>query len=241
MDDNLDNRRRSFLCLTTSAGASLLFSGCARSTQTGQETKDTLTGEKDEGVSPAEDLMREHGVLERILLIYEEGVRRIQSRQNLEPAELASAVGIVRRFIEDYHEKLEEDHLFPRFEKAGKLVELVMVLRQQHQAGRRVTEKIQRLLAEPSLKKPDERRKIVDAFHEFIRMYRPHAAREDTVLFPAIHELVNPKEYDLMGEQFEDQEHKLFGENGFEKIVAEVAGIERKLGIEDLARFTPAK
>jgi hypothetical protein len=55
---------------------------------------------------------------------------------------LAGAAKIVHTFIEDYHEKLEEDHLSPRFEKAGKLVDLVKVLREQHQAGRRLTDQI---------------------------------------------------------------------------------------------------
>ena len=71
-------------------------------------------------------------------------------------------------------------------------------------------------------------------------MYRPHAAHEDTVLFPAFHTVVSRWEYEALGEAFEDKEHQLFGEGGFEKIVAEVAALERALGIEDLRRFTPS-
>ena len=70
-------------------------------------------------------------------------------------------------------------------------------------------------------------------------MYRPHEAREDTVLFPAIRSLMTAKEFDELGDQFEEKEHKLFGEHGFEDIVAQVAEIEKKLGIYDLAQFTP--
>ena len=70
-------------------------------------------------------------------------------------------------------------------------------------------------------------------------MYRPHEAREDTVLFPALHSIVSRNEYDSLGEQFEDEEHKRFGEEGFEKMVDKVAGIEKELGIYDLAQFTP--
>lgn len=47
-------------------------------------------------------------------------------------------------------------------------------------------------------------------------------------------------EYDSLGEDFEKKEHELFGEDGFEKMVDEVAGIEKKLGICDLAHFTPS-
>ena len=70
-------------------------------------------------------------------------------------------------------------------------------------------------------------------------MYRPHAAREDTVLFPAFRRVVSSNEYDALGEAFELEEHRLFGEDGFEKVVAEVGGIERRLGIADLSAFTP--
>ena len=71
-------------------------------------------------------------------------------------------------------------------------------------------------------------------------MYRPHEAREDTVLFPAFHELVSQKEYESLGEIFEDKEHELFGARGFDGIVEEVAQVERALGIYDLGQFTPS-
>jgi hypothetical protein len=69
-------------------------------------------------------------------------------------------------------------------------------------------------------------------------MYRPHAAREDTVLFPALRSIVSPHEFDALGGAFEDKEHELFGQDGFEGVVARVAEFERKLGIGDLESFT---
>ena len=103
-------------------------------------------GEKREKVevSPTEDLMREHGLLNRVLLVYEESERRLNGKGDLEPKVLADAAGIIKNFIENNHEKLEEDYLF-RFEKAHKLTDLVGVLGHQHQAGRGVTTQIQQL------------------------------------------------------------------------------------------------
>ena len=43
-----------------------------------------------------------------------------------------------------------------------------------------------------------------------------------------------------MAEQFEREEHSLFGEDGFEKMVDRVVQIERMIGINDLSKFTPA-
>ena len=87
--------------------------------------------------------MREHGLLNLVLLIYEESERRLNRNGDLEPRVLANAAGIIKNFIENYHEKLEEDYLFPRFEKSHKLTSLVGVLRHQPQAGRGVTTQIQ--------------------------------------------------------------------------------------------------
>src|SRR5438270_12867254 len=90
-------------------------------------------------VTPPEDLMREHGVLDRLLLVYEAGVRKFAANEDFDPAIITTAAETVRDFIENYHEKSEEEAVFPRFRKAGKLVPLVDTLLIQHQAGRRVT------------------------------------------------------------------------------------------------------
>ena len=64
--------------------------------------------------------------------------------------------------------------------------------------------------------------------------YRPHAAREDTDLFPKLKDVVSSNEYDAMAEDFEKKEHELFGEDGFEKRAARVAQLEQQMGIHDL-------
>ena len=71
-------------------------------------------------------------------------------------------------------------------------------------------------------------------------MFRPHQAREDTVLFPMIRSLISEKEFKDLSEKFEDREHELFGENGFEKMVKRITSIEKDLGIYHLDQFTAA-
>ena len=86
----------------------------------------------------------------------------------------------------------------------------------------------------------DYRAELAGPMRQFIRMYRPHAAREDTVLFPAFRDVVTPKEFDELGDRFEDKEQELFGKDGFEKMVGQVAAIEESMGIYSLSSFTPA-
>ena len=45
---------------------------------------------------------------------------------------------------------------------------------------------------------------LITTMESFIAMYRPHAAREDTDLFPKLKTLVSPNEYDAMAEEFEE-------------------------------------
>jgi hemerythrin-like domain-containing protein len=218
----MSTARRSFLRDALGLGAAIAIGGGARAAE-----------KKEEDVSPTEDLMREHGVLRRILLIYGEAIRRIEASQKLEPEPIAHAAQIVRAFIEDYHERDEEEFIFPRFRKAGKLTDLVDVLIAQHQAGRKLTASIQRLANATG-----NRRELAESMRQFIRMYEPHSAREDTVLFPAFAELVSEKELHQLMELFERKEHALpLGD--FEKMVADVAAIEKSLAIHDLALFTP--
>jgi hemerythrin-like domain-containing protein len=228
--------RRHFLQRTSVASAGLLIPVLAFA----NPQKAPSDNKKDaEDISPAEDLMREHGVLNRVLLIYDEHLRRLTAKQTFDGSVLASAADIIRHFVEEYHEKLEEDFLFPRFRKAGKLVPLVDTLLAQHKAGRVLTAQIRELASVATLKYVSDTDKLADALRAFLRMYRPHEAREDTVLFPAFRSIVSPHEYDALGEDFEKKEDELFGEEGFFKVVDQVAALEKKLGIYDLSQFTP--
>src|SRR5438067_12639065 len=79
----------------------------------------------DKGVTAPEDLMKEHGVLNRCLLIYEEGLRRLRNKEEVSPEVFHHTAEMVHTFVEEYHEQNEEKYIFPELEKASKLVELV--------------------------------------------------------------------------------------------------------------------
>ena len=232
MENSTD--RRSFLIHSgiALAGATALSGAVAVFGEQKQPGK-----EKEEEVTPVEDLGQEHGLLNRVLLIYDEAERRLNAKADFDTRHVSDAAGIIRSFIEEYHEKQEEDFLFPRFEKAKRLTDLVAVLRQQHQAGRMVTAQILQLAS--GTKSADDRKRLADSMARFVRMYRPHEAREDTVLFPALRKIVSRHEYDALGEDFEKREHQAFGEDGFEHMLDKVAGIEKSMGIYDLNQFTP--
>jgi hemerythrin-like domain-containing protein len=190
-------------------------------------------------VTAPEDLMKEHGVLNRCLLIYEEGIRRLRNKEEVSPEIFNHTAELIRSFVEEYHERNEEKYIFPVFEEHKNLVELVQTLRTQHKAGREVTARILRLSTPDQFRSQDNRTQMMASCQSFIRMYRPHESREDTILFPALRTLLTPRQVEALGDKMEEDEHKVLGDEGFEKSVDKVASIEKALGIYALAQFTP--
>lgn len=232
-NNSINADRRNFLTngmlfiTATGIGGLGLLTGCEKSEE--KEEKE---------VSPPEDLMQEHGILKRILLIYDNCRIRLINKESVPVEAISNAANIIRTFIEDYHEKQEEDYIFPRFQKANKLTDLVQVLLEQHNAGRKVTDEIIQI-SKATNRTEKENQRLVELLHMFNTMYNPHEAREDTILFPAFRKIVSQHEYDALGEEFEKNEHKKFGEDGFANTVDRVAGIEKQVGIYELSQFTP--
>jgi hemerythrin-like domain-containing protein len=197
---------------------------------------------------PTEDLMREHGLLLRLLLIYRDLTGRVQAAGPLPAGHLHDAALIIHDYIEGFHEPLEEGYVFPRLVQARRLrgtpaSTTVSTLLLQHARGRQQT---QLILAETAGSGPDSAAKpaaaarLAGAMGAFVRMYEPHEAREDTVIYPAFRTIVSAQEIVDLGRHFADLEREQFGPAGFTEMVSKVAGIEQALGLYDLTQFTPA-
>ena len=239
------NARRQFLRSTTVLGTGLLLGGCGDKGAGERRSDDQAPADKagskaEVEVTAVEDLMREHGVLRRALFVYTEAAARLRSDPATVALETLQKVAMLfRAFGEDYHEKkLEEAHIFPAVRKAGgEAAGCVEVLIAQHQRGREITDYILKTTqsGRSGAAGADELVRMLDSL---VRMYRPHAAREDTVVFPAWKQALTVAQLDEMGDKFEDIERAQFGEDGFENAVKQIAEIEASLGLADLGQFT---
>lgn len=250
MTTKTDADKRNFLRLTTavSVGAILTgLTGCqnAGNSNTPMQTNKSSSAKKAEGekegeVTATEDLMREHGILRRALLVYSEVAVKLRSNPAAVPAEsLQKTAKLFRAFGEDYHEKkLEEAYIFPAVKKAGgEAGTIADILITQHQRGREITDYILSVTQSAKLGAATANQ-LAQAMEGLVRMYRAHAAREDTIVFPAWKKTLSASQLDEMGEKFEDIEHEQFGEDGFETAVKQIGEIESALGLADLAQFT---
>lgn len=196
--------------------------------------------EEDEEVEAAEDLMREHGVLRRALLVYGEAATRLSTGQGeVSASGLRDTATLFRSFGEDYHERsLEEKHVFPVLTKAGgKNAALATVLQQQHDRGREITDYVSAVTRNGRIGTADAI-PLAKALAPFVRMYEHHAAMEDTIIFPAWKAAISKAQYHDLSEQFEDLEHRMFGKDGFEDAVERISKIEQAFGLADLRKLT---
>ena len=233
-----DPDRRAALTLVAglALGASTLtLAGC----KGGGEEKEKKGEGGEAEVTANEDLMREHGVLRRILVAYREVAPKLAAGAPVDAAALGSAAGLFRTFGEQYHEQmLEEQHIFPIVRKAGgEAGRLADTLVAQHARGREINDFIIARTRGGKISAGDGP-VMARAMTAFARMYEAHAAREDTVVFPAFKKAVGLKAYDELGDQFEEIERKTFGGDGFDIAMSKIGDIERALGVSDLAAFT---
>lgn len=182
-----------------------------------------------------EDLMREHGLLNRILICYDKIANMIENNFIIDHILICELACIVRIFIEDHHEKNEERYVFPVLLKNNRYVDLVHELIIQHKVGRTLTSKIIEI-SYSKRKYKNNLDKLKIYLQLFTEMYRVHESREDTIVFQEFKNLVTSEDYNKIGEIFESTERNRIG--SYEKILGYVENTEKILGIYDISTKT---
>ncbi|HEX6046419.1 MAG TPA: hemerythrin domain-containing protein [Pyrinomonadaceae bacterium] len=240
--------RRELLTAISVAGAGALLVGCRRTpnqavSTTNEEGKEGAThGESTPAeVTANEDLMREHGVLRRALIVYRETAARLKQDAASVPAEALEKTALLFRvFGEDYHEKkLEEAYILPVLKKfRGPAAGYVDALMAQHVRGREITDYVLAVTKQDRVPS-NAVGPLAAALESFARMYEYHAAIEDTIIFPSWKASLGEAELDELGAKFEEIEADHFGgDDGFESAVSRIQEIETSLGLANLESFS---
>jgi hemerythrin-like domain-containing protein len=230
--------RRAVL-LAAATGATLWSVGrSAMAQDDSQRNEDRGPGETKD-VGSVEDLMREHGVLRRILLVYQQSAVKLRSGDAVDLVTLNRAARLFRTFGEDYHQlTLEEAFIYPSLRKARSPASSYPdILTAQHHRGRRITDYILDATAKKKLGS-SRATALARTFDGFVLMYQNHSAREDTFIFPAWKQALAERDLEELGDKFEDISQAQWGKEGFDATVDEIASIENALGYGDLSQFT---
>ena len=186
--------------------------------------------------SPGEELMVEHGVLKRVLLVYRAAADQLAAGHTPPEGAIPDAAQIISDYVESLHEGLEEAYVFPRVQHQQP--DLIRTLLIQHDRGRHLTAAII-TTAGGDLRPAGARAELLTYLDRFVRMYEPHEAWEDTVVYPALRAVTPQRTLDLLAERFSDEADRQIGDDALTQILDRVAGVEEQLGIADLNDVTP--
>ncbi len=178
-----------------------------------------------------EDLMREHALLSRIMTIYEHLSLSFKNGtyQSIDWTISYKCAYIVRHFIENYHERSEEQFIFPILKKYNKHRKLVNELIKQHKLGRQMTDRIIDLS-----KSKSNASELSLLLHLFCKLYRVHASREDTVIFQDLYGLLTVLQRQALTDKMQQAETN----ESFDQTLKSVEALEKKLGIHDIYTLT---
>jgi len=186
-------------------------------------------------MTPMEDLASQHALASRILLVYELAMAKELGAVQPPMKAVASAANMLRFAVDDFHVKLEEEYLFPLFQKAGKMTDLVNTLHQQHLVARQLTDAILKTTSgtggQPEALSP--------LLMDYSRMMLAHTAYEETLLYPQIAAVAGDGEYNKLQQTLLEANKQQLGPAGFAGMLVKVADLEKMAGITGLAKFTP--
>lgn len=196
--------------------------------------RNSFAASSHEPVSAIEILSRGHGLLIRMIIIYELSAARANKGEKIDPAIVLKTTQIIRHYLHDYHEKMEEQHVFAPLERAQVCFNSIQELKVQHGSSYELTGRIEKATTAGKLNS-----EVTGYMIDYATMYKHHSAWEDTVIFPAFDAHVNKKDIAELASVFASEEHKILGHDGFDSFLNQVADLEKQLGIFELSSSTP--
>jgi len=247
--NSIYSRRQMVRGTGLAAGATLILGQATWAADAGQDdaqkttTTPTMGGVQKTQLTPMEDLTCQHAVVGRVLLVYTmgavKGMGAAAGAAQPPMQTLATAASMLRSNVDDHHVKLEEEYLFPLFQKAGKQTDLIATLREQHAAARRLTDTILQMTGGAGASSSSNTEPLARNLMAYVTMMQAHTAYEETLLYPQIRAVLSDTDYNQLQKTITDADRQKLGPEGIAGLLAKVADLERSAGITGLAQFTP--
>jgi hemerythrin-like domain-containing protein len=162
-------------------------------------------------------LEREHQLVLPFLDALEVAARRIESRQQssapqLRPSFFLDASEFIKSFVDGCHHRKEEGLFFPALEAAGvpQLGGLMGEILAEHDECRRLSLQVRACAERLANGDPGSRATLAWNTLAFIRLIRPHLAKEEAALFPFADKTLSAGQQDMLAVEFEriETEHQ---------------------------------
>lgn len=194
--------------------------------------------ERSMSVSAPEALSREHGMLTRLLLAIDNVVNNAIEDRNTDLSPINSASRAIQAVVADHHMAFEEQNIYPRMEQIDYLNSMTETLEGQHDDARVINKMVLDMTRGGKVKGKSELDELTLLTKSFKEMITAHAAWEETVIFPAMYDLLSERDMSDINKKFLEAEQKLLGNKGIVEIYRNIDDIEEAAGTHDLSMFT---
>jgi hemerythrin-like domain-containing protein len=189
-----------------------------------------------EKISATEELATEHAMLDRIMLAMNQTLKMAGTSTKADLTPISVACGMIKQVVDKHHMKIEEDEIYPKFEK-GELADLTKVLKDQHTDMRKMVARMEDLSRTGAVRDRSEMDELKRLFVDFHDMVMAHASWEETVLFPVMEGTWSEDELNELREIQEKDEKKLLGKDATEKLNSMLISLESACGVTGLNDF----
>lgn len=191
-----------------------------------------------EKISATEELCIEHGMLDRIMLAMDHAMKMAGNSPKADLSPISKACDMISLVVDQHHMKIEEDEIYPKFEKDPVLKNLASELKIQHDEARKMVAMMSEMSQAGKSHSKADMEDMKRVFTDFKDMLTAHAAREETVMFVAMEGTWSDDELQALKDAQEEHEEKLLGEDAAEKVYAMLGQIEAAAGVDSLKDFT---
>ncbi len=202
------------------------------------QARPAWTGERSMNVSAPEALSREHAMLTRLLLAIDNVVNNANDDKKTDLSPINSAARAIQAVVVDHHMAFEEQYVYPRMEQIDYLSGMTETLAGQHDDAKVVNNMVLDLTRGGKIKNQTALDELTLLTKSFKDMITAHAAWEETVIFPAMYDLLPERDMDDIDKKFMEAERRLLGNKGIVEIYRTVDSIEDAAGTHDLSMYT---
>ncbi len=203
-----------------------------------QMAQPAWASERSMNVSAPEALSREHAMLVRLMLAIDNVVNSALDDMKADLGPINRACRVIDSVVAGHHMAFEEQSIYPRMEQIDYLSGLTETLEGQHDDARAVNSLVLDLTKSGKIKSRGDLDELTLLTKSFKDMITAHAAWEETIIFPAMYDLLSPEDMDSINKKFMESEMRLLDGKGPEELYRQLDSIEEAAGTHDLAMFT---
>lgn len=175
-------------------------------------------------MKPIGPLMREHRLIERMVSLINEELRKIGELNRVDPDFIDVATDFFRTYADRTHHGKEEDILFRELAKKQLSPEHEAILKElteEHVLARKTVGSLIDTKKSYTRGNTGALRDIAAGMRELVRLYPAHIKKEDKDFFYPCMEYFNRQEQDSLLQEFRDFDQKMIHER-YQKVVEEL-------------------